>query len=165
MRRRPDSLVGGNDVTPVVEIRTYKLVPRSWRTFEEMVRERSLPMLERYGIRVVAHGPSADGDDHYYLIRAFSSAAQRKEQLEAFYGSSEWRENHRDAFLALIEAFHTVAIELTPDIREALISVAGAAEAAGHRRPVGSDDRRVISSPFLLAHLSDPHMGAGGGDP
>jgi hypothetical protein len=109
-------------VTALLDIRTYKLVPGSSHTFDEMVRKRSLPMLERFGIRVVAHGPSADGDDYYYLIRLFSSAAQREEQLEAFYGSDEWRENHRDAFLALIEAFHTVAIELTPGIREALIS-------------------------------------------
>jgi hypothetical protein len=115
----------------LLEIRTYKLVPGSWNSFDEMVRTRSLPMLERYRIRVVAHGPSADRDDHYYLIRAFSSAAQRKEQLEACYGSNEWRENHRDAFLALIEAYHTVAIELTPDIREALISAAGSARPTG----------------------------------
>lgn len=118
-------------MTALLEIRTYKLVPGSWHTFDEMVRTRSLPLLERYDIRVVAHGPSADGDDHYYLIRAFSSAAQRKQQLETFYGSSEWRENHRDAFLALIEAYHTVAIELTPDIREALSSAAGSAEPTG----------------------------------
>ena len=91
-----------------------------------MVRERSLPLLERFGIRVVAFGPSADGDDQYYLIRAFSSAAARKEQLEAFYGSDEWRENHRDAFLGLLEAYHTVAIELTPPVREALRSAARA---------------------------------------
>jgi hypothetical protein len=125
------------DVTALLDIRTYKLVPRSSQTFDEMVRSRSLPMLERFGIRVVAHGPSADGDDHYYLIRAFSSAAQRKEKLQAFYGSDEWRENHRDAFLALIEAYHTVAIELTPSVREALIRAPATASAAsGPRRSV-----------------------------
>jgi NIPSNAP len=124
--------VGGSAVTAVLEIRTYKLVPGSCHTFDEMVRKRSLPMLERSGIRVVAHGPSADGDDHFYLIRAFSSATQRKEQLETFYGSKEWQENHRDAFLALIETYHTVVVELTPDVREALIW------ASGYDRPAGT---------------------------
>jgi hypothetical protein len=109
------------DVTALLDIRTYKLAPGSCHTFDEMVRKCSLPMLERFGIRVVAHGPSADGDDHYDLIRAFASAAQRKEKLEAFYGCDEWRDNHRDAFLALIDAYHTVAVELTPGIREALL--------------------------------------------
>jgi hypothetical protein len=90
--------------------------------FDTMVRERSLPMLERFGIRVVAYGPSADGDDHYYLIRAFSSAVERETQLGSFYGSDEWREKHRDAMLELIEAYHTVAIELSAPVREALRS-------------------------------------------
>jgi hypothetical protein len=112
-------------MTAVLEIRTYKLAPGTRDDFDDMVRERSLPMLERFGIRVVAYGPSTtDGDDHYYLIRAFASDAERKEQLEAFYGSDEWRENHRDAFLALIEAYHTVAIELTPNVRAALTRAA-----------------------------------------
>jgi hypothetical protein len=107
-------------MTTLLEVRTYKLAPGTCDAFDDMVRERSLPMLERFGIRVLAHGPSADGDDHYYLIRAFESASEREQQLEAFYGSDEWRENHRDAFLALIEGYHTVAIELTPRVRAAL---------------------------------------------
>jgi hypothetical protein len=111
-------------MTAVLEIRTYKLVPGTRDAFDDMVRERSLPMLERFGIRVVAYGPSSDGDDHYYLIRAFRSADEREEQLEAFYGSEEWRENHRDAVLALIETYHTVAIDLTAPVREALASAA-----------------------------------------
>jgi hypothetical protein len=47
-------------------------------------------------------------------MRAFSSAALREEQLSAFYGSDEWRDNHRNSVLALIESYHTVVIELTP---------------------------------------------------
>jgi hypothetical protein len=119
-------------MTALLDVRTYKLAPGACDVFDDMVRERSLPMLERFGIRVLAQGPSADGADHYYLIRAFESAAQREQQLEAFYGSDEWREKHRDAFLALIEGYHTVAIELTPRVRAALTWAARAHE--GRRR-------------------------------
>lgn len=109
-------------MAPVLDIRTYRLVPGGRDAFDRVARS-VLPMLERYGIRVVACGPSADPDDHYVLIRAFSSAAEREEQLDAFYGSDEWRENHRDSALALIEDYHVVAIELTPPVAEAFSSL------------------------------------------
>jgi hypothetical protein len=110
--------------TPVLEIRTYKLVPGARDELDRIFREGPLPMLQRYGINVVGYGPSADGDDHYCLIRAFPSAAAREEQLGAFYGSDEWRVNHRANVLGLIEAYHVVALPLTPALRESLGALA-----------------------------------------
>ena len=98
----------------VLDLRTYKLVPHGGQEFDRMFRERALPMLRRYGIDVVGYGPSLEDGDLYYLMRAFSSAALREEQLSTFYGSDEWRNNHRKSVLALIESYHTVVIELTP---------------------------------------------------
>lgn len=103
-----------------LDVRTYKLVPGASEAFDRIVRDDALPMLERFGIRVVACGPSADKADHYYLIRSFSSAEERHEQLEAFYGSDEWRRTHRDAVMQLIESYHIVVIRLTPSVRTAL---------------------------------------------
>jgi hypothetical protein len=108
--------------TPVLDVRTYKLFPGRRDEFDRLFRESALPMLERYGIQVVGYGPSVCDDDHYYLIRAFSSAARRDEQLDTFYGSDEWRQNYRDAVLALIETYHVVAIELTATNRRALLT-------------------------------------------
>jgi hypothetical protein len=102
---------------PVIEIRTFRLVPGGKKAFDR-VAHRVLPMLQRYGIRVVACEPSADPDDHYVLIRAFSSAAERDEQLGAFYGSDEWHQNYRDSVLDLIDSYHIVAIELTAYLAE-----------------------------------------------
>jgi hypothetical protein len=105
---------------PVLDIRTYKLVPGGGQEFDRIFREGALPMLHRFGIDVVGHGPSLDDGDVYYLIRAFPSAAQREERLDSFYGSDEWRQNHRDAVLALIETYHTVLVPLTPTLRSGL---------------------------------------------
>jgi len=80
-------------------------------------------MLERFGIEVVGYGPSLEDADLYFLMRAFPSAARRNEQLAAFYGSDEWRENHRDAVLALIETYQTLLIRLTPTIRQGITSI------------------------------------------
>jgi hypothetical protein len=105
--------VSGPDAR-VLDLRTYKLVPGGGEEFDRIFRERALPMLQRFGIEVVGYGPSLDDGDLYYLMRAFSSTAQREEQLDSFYGSDEWRQNHRDAVLALIDAYHTLLIEPTP---------------------------------------------------
>ena len=98
--------------TTVLDMRTYRLVPGGGEEFDRVVREAALPMLQRSGIEVVGYGPSLDDGDLYYLMRAFPSAARREEQLASFYGSDEWRQNHRDAVLGLIETYHTVVIEL-----------------------------------------------------
>jgi hypothetical protein len=104
----------------VLDLRTYKLVPGGGESFDRIFRERALPMLERFRIDVVGYGPSLDDCDLYFLLRAFPSAARRKEQLDSIYGSDDWQQNHRDAVLALIETYHTVVIEQTPEISHAL---------------------------------------------
>jgi NIPSNAP len=98
---------------PVLDLRTYRLVPGSGEDFDRLFRQRALPMLERFGIEVLRYGPSLEDADLYFLMRTFPSVAQRNEQLDAFYGSEEWRQNHRDAVLALIETYHTLLISLT----------------------------------------------------
>ena len=97
--------------TRVLDVRTYRLVPGKRDELDQLFREGALPMLVRHGIDVVAYGASLDDDDSYCLIRAFPSASQRRKQLDAFYGSDEWRQNYADAVMALIESYHVVLIE------------------------------------------------------
>jgi len=102
--------------TPVLDIRTYKLVPGARDDFDRLFREGALPMLQHFGIEVIAYGPSVDGDDYYCLMRAFASTSRREELLDAFYGGEEWQQNYREAVMALIEGYHTVVIPLTPEL-------------------------------------------------
>jgi hypothetical protein len=44
------------------------------------------------------------------------AAHEREEQLDSFYGSDEWRQNHRESVLALIESHHTLLIDAPPAI-------------------------------------------------
>jgi hypothetical protein len=55
---------------PVLDLRTYKLVPGGRETFDRILRESALPMLRRYEIDVVGYGSSLADSDHYYLARA-----------------------------------------------------------------------------------------------
>jgi len=50
-------------VDGVIEIRTYKLEPGAGPEFHRLAVEESLPMLKRWGVEVVAIGPSLDDED------------------------------------------------------------------------------------------------------
>jgi NIPSNAP len=83
---------------------------------DELVRimaEGTVPMLRRYGITVVAYGASLHDDDHAFLIRSFASTAERERQLEAFYGSDEWKSTYEDHVMELIDSYHTVVTDAT----------------------------------------------------
>jgi NIPSNAP len=96
----------------IVEIRTYRLKPGTAQEFLRVVREEALPLLEKFGLRVLAAGISlAEGDDAY-LIRAFPSLEEREEQENAFYGSEAWRDGPRAAVMACIDNYHTVVLEV-----------------------------------------------------
>lgn len=111
-----------------LEIRTYRLVPGTRGKLHDLLTSGPLPALARYGITLVDYGPSVtddDGVENYYLLRAFPSLAERQRREEAFYGGTEWRERWREDVLACIEDYHTVVIEVPPEV------IAG----MRHRRP------------------------------
>jgi hypothetical protein len=74
------------------------------------VVEESLPMLERWGVDVVAYGPSLGDPDLYFLMRAYASIADLRESQDAFYGSEEWRQGPREAIVSLIESDISVVV-------------------------------------------------------
>ena len=101
----------------VIEIRTYELKPGTGAEFHRTVVDESLPMLERWGVEVVAFGPSLDDDDSYFLIRAYASLAELQRSQDEFYGSDEWRSGPREAIVSRIESSISVVIpagELEP---------------------------------------------------
>lgn len=103
-----------------VEIRSYALKPGMREEFDRIASQQAIPMLRRWEVDVVAHGPSPHDDDSYYLIRAYASLADRQQSQDAFYGSQEWKDGPRAAILALIENFTSVVLELEPATVEAL---------------------------------------------
>lgn len=96
----------------VVEIRSYNLVSGTRDAFHALFVEESYPMLKRWGIDVVAYGPSLHNEDSYYLIRAYQSLADRQQSQDAFYGSDEWRHGPREPILALIENYAETVLEI-----------------------------------------------------
>jgi hypothetical protein len=100
----------------ILEIRTYRLKPSTRDEFVRIMRTEAMPLLAKYGINVIGSGSSLvdeDGTEEAYLIRSFTSLAERTDRETAFYGSEEWRQGPREAIVSRIESYHTIVIEVS----------------------------------------------------
>lgn len=95
----------------VLDVCTYALVPGAAAEFERLFRGNSLLLLETFGIRTVAFGPSVGDPERYLLVLAFRSELERVNQLEAFYSNSAWAEGEA-VVLPLIESFHQFVVPI-----------------------------------------------------
>jgi hypothetical protein len=99
-----------NPGTAVIEIRSYTLKPGTRDSFHTLMAERALPMVRRWNIDVLGHGPSLQEDSSYYLIRAYKSVQDRQQMEDAFYGSDEWKKGPREAIVSRIIHYTTVIV-------------------------------------------------------
>lgn len=105
---------------PVVEIRSYRLVPGSRDRFHQLVGQHSLPLMLDWGLDVLDYGPSLHDADSYFLMRAFHDLTHLQTAQAAFYASPAWRNGPREAIVAMIAADSSVVLALSPDRIEAL---------------------------------------------
>lgn len=103
----------------ILEIRTYRLKPGTGAEFVRVMRDESVPLLEKAGLRVVDHGGSLvaeDGHEEAYLVRAFASVEEHREQEDAFYSSEEWLNGPREAIVSRIDSMHSLVIEAPDEV-------------------------------------------------
>jgi len=111
-----------------VEFRSYTLRPGSGAAFHMLVLEKSLPLLHKWKIDVLAAGPSVHDQDSYFLIRVYDSLEQRQQSQDSFYGSADWRQGPREAIVALIDSSTSIVVELSEEsvaaLRTSLVTMA-----------------------------------------
>jgi hypothetical protein len=96
----------------VVELRSLQLKPGTRPTFHRLFVEKSYPLLGRWKMDIIDHGPSLHDENTYYVIRRFDSLAHRQQLEDAYYGSDDWRLGPREEILALIESYLDIVLEL-----------------------------------------------------
>ncbi len=107
-------------MTRFVELRAYNLKPGTRPEFHRLVTEKSVPMLHRWDVDVVAFGPSRHDDDSYFLIRSYASLEDRRQSQDAFYASDEWRQGPREAIVSCIVSDTSIVVEVDSDTLERL---------------------------------------------
>lgn len=105
----------------LLEIRLFKLHPGNREEFDRISREGTIPLMRRLGITVVAHGPSMNNENGYFLLRAFSSEADRVKRSQALYVMPEWLENYDATVSAMIDDYDTAVMPAAPGALSALI--------------------------------------------
>jgi len=94
----------------MIEILTLNLKPGTRDKFHQLYVTASLPLQQKWKIKVLAHGPSLHDANTYYVIRSFTSVEDRQKTQDAFYGSDDWQKGPRTPILALIENLSTLVI-------------------------------------------------------
>jgi hypothetical protein len=100
----------GDGFAGLLEMRLFALRPGTQAEFDRISREGTVPMMRRYGITVLAHGPTLNDDNGYLLLRAFPSEAERVARSQAFYASDEWETNYEGPVMAMVADYHTAVI-------------------------------------------------------
>jgi hypothetical protein len=111
----------------VIEILTLDIKPGRRNEFHKVYETQSLPLLKKWGFKVLAYGPSLHDANSYYVIRSFKSLEDREKSEDAFYNSDDWKRGPRTAIFDLVEHFAYTVV--TPDTLEKLLGALNATEA------------------------------------
>lgn len=104
----------------VVEIRGYNLKPGRRDEFQRLVTERTAPVLKRWNVDLVTHGPSLDDENAYYIIRAYPSVQALQDSQDAFYTSDGWRQGPRAGIRDCVVYDTAVVLEMDEPTIDAL---------------------------------------------
>jgi NIPSNAP protein len=96
----------------LLEIRLFTLKPGTRAEFDRISREGTIPLMRSLGITVVAHGPSLNNDNGYFLLRAFPSEQDRLERGQSLYTTPEWLANYDDVVPPMIDAYDTAVLSM-----------------------------------------------------
>jgi hypothetical protein len=77
--------------------------------------------MRRLGITVLAHGPSRNNENGYFLLRAFASEQERVALAGSLYETDEWIAKYDAPITAMIEDYDTAVFTLA---RESLDQLA-----------------------------------------
>jgi len=99
----------------LLEIRLFTVRPDTRDEFDRISREGTIPLMRSLGIKVLAHGPTLNNENGYFLLRAFSSEAQRIEQSQSLYVTKEWLDKYDGPVSGMIEDYDTAVLPATLD--------------------------------------------------
>lgn len=106
-----DSAVS-EDKSWLLEIRLFMLHPDVRDEFHRISRDGTIPLMRKCGITVVAHGPSLNNEDGYFLLRAFATEDDRVELSRSVYATDEWEKNYEEPVMGMISDYHTAVLQV-----------------------------------------------------
>jgi len=106
-------LLQAQKMDSIIEIRSYNLKLGSGQSFHDLFEKEALPLLNKWGIKVVLYGFSQRDSNSYFSIRAFRNIEDRQKMEDAFYGSTDWKQGPRELILGMIESYTTILLPIS----------------------------------------------------
>ncbi|MFD4986143.1 hypothetical protein ACFWMQ_13260 [Streptomyces sp. NPDC058372] len=103
-------MTGTDDAPWLLEIRLFTVKPGERDEFHRVSRDGTVPLMRDHGITVVAHGPSLNDEDGYYLLRAFRSEEERVALSQSVYATDVWLRKYEDVVPAMMAAYQTSVV-------------------------------------------------------
>jgi NIPSNAP len=97
-------------MSSLLEMRLFKLRPGTRDEFHRISDEGTIPMMRRYGINVLAYGPTLNDENGYLLLRSFADEEERVRLSQSLYDNDEWERNYEGPIMSMIESYHTAVI-------------------------------------------------------
>ncbi|HEY1574702.1 MAG TPA: hypothetical protein VGG05_25450 [Pseudonocardiaceae bacterium] len=107
----------------LLEIRLFTLRSGTREEFDRISRDGTIPLMRELGITVIAHGPSRNKENGYFLMRAFPSETERVERSRAVYATAEWEQKYDSAVMGMIDDYDTTVFPVTPDVLRTLATL------------------------------------------
>ena len=95
----------------VIEIRTYRTVPKARDRVLDALRTRSFPAQRALGMKVLGPFPATEDETAFVWLRAFPDAARRGTMTDAFYGGALWRHELEPQLMSLIAGYEAIAVD------------------------------------------------------
>ncbi|MFE5816161.1 hypothetical protein [Streptomyces sp. NPDC056479] len=94
----------------LLEIRLFTVKPGVREEFHRISRDGTIPLMRECGITVVAHGPSLNDEDGYYLLRAFRSENERVALSQSVYATDVWLRKYDDVVPEMMTGYQTSVV-------------------------------------------------------
>jgi hypothetical protein len=100
----------------LLEMRIFKVRPEDRAEFHRISHEGTVPLMRSLGIDVLTYGPATNNDDLWYLLRAFDSEEQRKEQARILYDHDTWNRDFDAPVMGMIEDYRIAVMPASPGL-------------------------------------------------
>jgi hypothetical protein len=96
----------------IVEVRTYRIKSGQRARFLELFAQRTVPLQQRIGMRILGPLLDLEDPDVFVWIRAFPSQPERERMIHALYQGDEWQGELRALALPLLDSYTVTVTEL-----------------------------------------------------
>ena len=94
----------------VIEMRTYKTKLGMRQRFMDILVERSFPVFERIGMKVLGPFPSVEDADTFFWMRGFPDLSSRDRMRSEFYDGAIWKSELENMMMPMLEKYEVVLI-------------------------------------------------------